>query len=112
MGTNWVKMSKECKNILIFGATGLIGSYIAQEIIRNKSKFEKIVVFTSAGTFESKTAEMDGFKKAGVEVIVGDVTNANDVTKAYKGIIERRVVPHDLLRIQISTRSSLPWAGM
>jgi nucleoside-diphosphate-sugar epimerase len=81
-------MATECKKLLIFGATGLIGSRIIQEIVRNKSKFDRIAVFTSSGTYESKASEMQSLKKGGVEVIVGDVTNSDDVKKAYQGGID------------------------
>lgn len=74
-----------CRKLLIFGATGLIGSRISREIVRNKFKFERIAVFTSPGTIESKPHEIEGLKKEGVEIIVGDVTKTDDVVRAYKG---------------------------
>lgn len=83
-----VTMSTECKKILIFGATGLVGSRITQEIVRNKAKFDRIAVFTSPGTYESKAAEIQALKDHGVDIIVGDVTNNDDVVKAYEGKID------------------------
>jgi saccharopine dehydrogenase-like NADP-dependent oxidoreductase len=77
--------SSSCKKLLIFGATGLIGSRITQEIVRNKSKFDRIAIFTSPGTYESKASEIQKLKDEGVDVIVGDVTNSEDVKKAYQG---------------------------
>ena len=78
-------MSSECKKLLIFGATGLVGRRITEAIVKNKSKFDKITIFTSPGSYESKADEIQSLKKEGVDVIVGDVTNSDDVTKAYQG---------------------------
>jgi hypothetical protein len=74
-----------CKKLLIFGATGLIGKYITQAIVENKDKFDRIAIFTSQGTVQSKADQIDALKKQGVDVIVGDVTNSEDVVKAYQG---------------------------
>lgn len=76
-----------CKKLLIFGATGLVGRRITQEIVRNKSRFDRIAVFTSPGTLESKANEIQALKRKGVDVIVGDITSSEDVTKAYQGRI-------------------------
>jgi uncharacterized protein YbjT (DUF2867 family) len=78
-------MSSQCKKLLIFGATGLVGSRITREIVRNKSRFDRIAVFTSSGTYESKAGEIQSLKAEGVDVIVGDITNPDDVKKAYTG---------------------------
>lgn len=81
-------MTSPIKKLLIFGATGLIGSRIAQEIVRNKDKFDRVAIFTSKGTSESKASELEKLKSEGVEIIIGDVTNSNDVTKAYEGELD------------------------
>ena len=73
------------KNILVFGATGLIGKYILQEIYNARSSFEKIGFFTSESTAKNKSNEVKGWKEKGVEVIVGDVNSEQDVAKAYEG---------------------------
>ena len=80
-----IMSSLECKKLLIFGATGLIGSRIIRAVIQNKAKFDRVAIFTSPGTVEAKADEIEGLKKEGVDVIVGDVTKASDVTNAYKG---------------------------
>lgn len=74
-----------CKKLLIFGATGLIGKYITQALVQNKSKFDRIAVFTSSATVQNKVQEIESLKKEGVEIIVGDVTNSKDVVDAYRG---------------------------
>jgi nucleoside-diphosphate-sugar epimerase len=72
------------KKILLFGATGVIGEYILQALKESKASFEKIGIFTSPGTVEKKKEEIDALKASGVDVIVGDVTNEDDVKKAYE----------------------------
>lgn len=71
------------RDILIFGATGVIGKYIIAEIINAKSSFGKIGIFTSQNTVESKADEIKALKAKGVEVIVGNVDSEDDVNKAY-----------------------------
>ncbi|PVI06883.1 NAD(P)-binding protein [Periconia macrospinosa] len=73
------------KKILIFGATGVIGKYITQALIDNKSKFEKIGIFTSQSTVDNKKEEIERLKSEGLDVIVGDIRNEGDVVKAYEG---------------------------
>lgn len=51
----------ETKNILIFGATGLIGGHITKAIIDSK-KFERIGIFTSNNTLWTKSEEIDALK--------------------------------------------------
>ena len=72
-------------NILIFGATGVIGKFIIEQLVAAKSNFSRIVIFTSRGTVENKKDEIGRLKEQGVEVVVGDVTNESDVRKAYEG---------------------------
>jgi aspartate-semialdehyde dehydrogenase len=74
------------KKILLFGATGVIGKYILQELHNARSSFEKIGFFTSANTAETKSEEINGWKENGVEVIVGDVTSEDDVKTAYESM--------------------------
>ncbi|KXT06734.1 hypothetical protein AC578_8481 [Pseudocercospora eumusae] len=78
-------MAASTKNILIFGATGLIGSHITNAILKRKEKFNKIAIFTSPNTIWTKSDEIDALKAQGVEVIAGDVTSASDVQEAYNG---------------------------
>jgi uncharacterized protein YbjT (DUF2867 family) len=70
------------QNILVFGATGTIGSYILDAILAQREQFGRIAVFTSARTAETKG---DALKKKGVEVIVGDLEDENAVKAAYEG---------------------------
>ena len=76
-------MSKE--NLLLLGATGFIGAYITDAIVKAKDSFGRIVIFTSPATASSKKEKIDGYKSQGVEVIVGDVHNPEELLKAYQG---------------------------
>lgn len=77
------------QKILVFGATGVIGKYITNALIEARSSFDKIGVFTSPGTAESKKDELDELKNKGVNIIVGDVNAAEDVKNAYRGMCSR-----------------------
>lgn len=75
----------ECKKLLIFGATGLVGRHIVQQILTGKDAFDRIAIFTSPDTVNSKSEEIESLKNQGVEVIVGQITDENDVRKAFQG---------------------------
>lgn len=79
-------MTATTRNILIFGATGLIGQHITNAILANKDKFDTIAVFTSPNTIWTKSDEIDHLKAQGVEVIAGEITSASAVNEAYNGI--------------------------
>lgn len=73
-------------NILLFGATGSIGKYILAGIVESKLVFGRIAIFTSSSTLENKKDEILIWKRKGVEVILGDITNASHILKAYEGM--------------------------
>ncbi len=73
------------KKILVFGATGVIGKYIIQQVVNARSSFDKIGLFTSPSTVENKPDEINGWRDQGVEINVGDVNSEDDVNKAYEG---------------------------
>ena len=77
----------KAENILLFGATGLIGKFILESILNNRSHFSRIAVFTSPSTLDKKKDTIESIKGNGVEVIVGDVRNEKDVLNAYNGEI-------------------------
>ena len=78
-----LKQDNPSKNILIFGATGLIGEHITNAILVNKEKFGRIGVFTSSNTVWTKSDEIEELKKQGAEIIAGDVKSKSDVNEAY-----------------------------
>ncbi|KAL4745371.1 hypothetical protein BDW72DRAFT_186743 [Aspergillus terricola var. indicus] len=76
-------MSKS--NLLIFGATGAIGSYITAAITDARDAFGRIGIFTSRSTLTSKTKEINALRERGVDILVGDVTSKHDMQKAFDG---------------------------
>jgi hypothetical protein len=78
-------MADHPKDILVFGATGLIGTHIINELIAAKS-FGRLAIFTSLDTLQRKPDVISSLKARGVDVLAGDLTNAADVENAYKGI--------------------------
>lgn len=73
------------KNILLFGATGNIGSFILDAILPVRSQFGRIAIFTSPHTAETKAAQLEKLKEQGVEVIIGSVEDEEAVKSAYAG---------------------------
>lgn len=69
--------------ILIFGATGQIGTYITEALLAAAPPFPSISIFTSAETARSKDALLSQWKARGLSVIVGDVTDKAQVQAAY-----------------------------
>ncbi|KAJ5650325.1 uncharacterized protein N7484_004048 [Penicillium longicatenatum] len=74
------------KNLLIFGATGTIGSFILEAILSARSQFDRVAIFTSPRTAETKAAYLEKLKAQNIEIIVGDVEDENAVKAAYTGI--------------------------
>jgi len=79
-------MASPPKDILIIGATGLIGRFILEELIAAKASFGKLAIFTSKDTLERKSAELESLKSHGVEIVVGDLTDTADIKRAYQGV--------------------------
>lgn len=77
--------SIKASNILIFGATGFIGTYITEKVIAAQPAFSHITIFTSPETVANKSELLEEWKKAGnVSVITGSADSESDVKKAYK----------------------------
>ncbi|KAK4550489.1 hypothetical protein LTR36_000068 [Oleoguttula mirabilis] len=101
-------MAASTKNILIFGATGLIGQHITTAILDKKEHFGRIAIFTSENTLSTKSEEIDHLKSQGVEIIAGDLTSADAVKEAYTGFdtavscLGRPVIHHQLKLIELA----------
>jgi uncharacterized protein YbjT (DUF2867 family) len=75
------------RNVLIIGASGLIGTHITRSIVSARSEFDRLAVLTSPPAAGSaKEAALGDLKSKNVEVIYGDITNEKDVAEAYKGM--------------------------
>ncbi len=72
------------QNLLIIGATGLIGKPITRAIIQSKTSFGRIAVLTSEKTLQQKSTEIKDLELSGVEILVGDITSEEDVKRAYQ----------------------------
>lgn len=83
-------------NILIFGATGNIGLDITKAIVQARESFGHISIFTSESTLSSKRETIEDLKQEGVQVIVGDVNNLEDVRKAYTGLFFLLLTSHSV----------------
>lgn len=79
-------MAQTTRNILIFGATGLIGSHITHAILEDASSFGSITIFTSPKTTTTKADKIKSLTSRGVRVIAGNITSEEDVNNAYTGI--------------------------
>src|ERR1700761_2190211 len=103
-------MAPKAKNILIFGATGLIGEHITHAILENAAEFGRIVVFTSPNTIWTKSEEVERLKAQGVEVIAGDITSAGDVNEAFNDIdtviscVGRPVIHTQILLVKLAEK--------
>ena len=70
--------------VLVFGATGVAGSFITASLVENQASFSKLGIFTSETTAKTKAEELDNLRKQNVEVIIGDLTKEADVVSAYQ----------------------------
>lgn len=98
------------KNILLFGATGLIGSHITTAILAAAPKENWTVsIFTSPETAKTKSQLISDLKTRGArKIITGEFTDADDVNSAYEGIdtvvscLGRPVIDKQILLVQLA----------
>jgi hypothetical protein len=99
------------KNLLIIGATGHIGTYITEQILKAQPSFN-VSIFTSPATASGKADLIGELKSKGAKIITGDVTKADDVKKAYEGIdtvisaVGRNVLETQIELIRLAEESS------
>lgn len=72
-------------NILIIGATGVIGTYITRAVVDAKHHFGRICVLTSEKTIIEKVQDICALESWGVEVFVGRLEDEKRVKEAYRG---------------------------
>lgn len=73
-------------HILIFGPTGNVGKAIMDAIVNANPTFHKVSILTSKETASNKSDLIDGWKSSGVSVVLGDITNRQDIESAYSGV--------------------------
>lgn len=108
--------SLEAQAVLIFGATGLIGSHITRSIIGSKDAFQRVAIFTSPDTVNRKAEVLKPLVQDGIEIILGDIEKEEDVRKAYIGIdtviscLGRNMIAHQTTLIRLAAETtSLKW---
>ncbi|EEA27794.1 isoflavone reductase, putative [Talaromyces marneffei ATCC 18224] len=107
------------RNILIIGATGNIGRFITQSIVAARSEFDRVAILTSAPGAGSEKEKFinEELRPKNVEIIVGDISNEQDVLNAYKGIDtvifalgRGAIIPQiPLIKLAASPGSSVKW---
>lgn len=76
--------SQATQNILIFGATGLIGTHITSAILDAAPTHSwTVMIFTSPSTVESKSELLTSLTARGAQILTGDLTSASDILSAY-----------------------------
>jgi hypothetical protein len=102
----------ETNKILVFGATGLIGTHILNAILNAQPPFEKVGIFTSTSTANAKGQLLDELKTKGVEIHIGDVTSTEDITKAYStgydtvvSAVGRPVIDKQILLLELAEKT-------
>lgn len=73
------------ENILVIGATGVIGTYITRAIVDAQHQFNRICVLTSEKTVVEKVQDICALESWGVEVFVARLDDEEGVKEAYKG---------------------------
>lgn len=76
----------KAQNILLVGATGLIGGWILDAVIANKQEFQRIAIFTSQKSLEHKKERIEDLRSKHVEIVVGDIRDAKSVADAFEGM--------------------------
>ncbi|ETI21947.1 hypothetical protein G647_06017 [Cladophialophora carrionii CBS 160.54] len=74
------------RNILIIGATGVIGTYITRAILDARDNFDRICVLTSQKTLVQKVQDIAALDAWGVEIFTGRLEKESAVKRAYEGI--------------------------
>ncbi|EAW07579.1 aromatic alcohol reductase [Aspergillus clavatus NRRL 1] len=79
-------MPGQLRNILVLGATGVIGRFIIKALATAApTSFDRVAIFTSQNTIDTKTEQIRWLKDHGVEIIIGDLTDEAHVRAAYQG---------------------------
>lgn len=81
-------MPSQLRKILVLGATGVIGRYIVKAIATAApTSFDRVAIFTSENTINTKKEQIQWLRDHGVEIIVGDLNDEARVREAYQGTL-------------------------
>lgn len=78
-------MAAPSNRILVLGATGVLGKVIVEALLDTKDSWDRIGIFTSPATVESKPDLITSLQARGVNIITGDINNDVEVSKAFNG---------------------------
>ncbi|KAK4078363.1 uncharacterized protein Triagg1_3379 [Trichoderma aggressivum f. europaeum] len=78
--------SVQPSHILVLGPTGNVGKAIMNAIVNAGPAFPRVSILTSKETAATKPDLIDGWKSSGVSVVLGDITNPQDIETAYSGV--------------------------
>jgi hypothetical protein len=56
------------------------------QIIKAKASLNRIAIFTSPSTAQSKSEALDKLKAQGAEIIIGDINSSSDLSNAFQGL--------------------------
>ncbi len=77
-------MAHQPHNILIFGATGLIGKYITSAILASGSSFAIVGIFTSSSSAQRKKVSLASYEQKGATIVIGSLQNPAHIPSAYQ----------------------------
>ncbi|RMD40609.1 hypothetical protein DV735_g4514, partial [Chaetothyriales sp. CBS 134920] len=72
-------------NILVFGATGVIGKFLIAELAKAKassSSFGRVAIFTSQNTVDTKPEAIKNLQASGVEIFTGSLDDHERIKEA------------------------------
>ncbi|KAI9149946.1 NAD(P)-binding protein [Paramyrothecium foliicola] len=64
-------------SVLVLGASGFLGEYVSQELIRQRSRFSRVAILTEV----SKRHKFEAVEKQGIEIVLGSFKDAD----SFKG---------------------------
>lgn len=104
------------RRLLIFGATGLIGSHVLRALLDANSEFDEIRVFTSEETVKTKAVTIDRIEKDGATIFIGNLEDDEDIRRGYNGIdvviscVGRNMIAAQVNLIRLAAESpSVQW---
>jgi nucleoside-diphosphate-sugar epimerase len=72
--------------ILITGASGFIGSHLAERLAKEGHKVRVLIREKEAKTSENRKDSLELIEKLGVEIVYGDLLNLESLKKAVQGV--------------------------
>lgn len=77
--------------VIVVGASGNLGPFIVQELLRQKAKFSRIAILSAP----EKKGKFDTAAKSGIHIVLGSYKEAN----SYQGAQNNFRLPFKLLTV-------------